>query len=348
MAIDYTAEILSGLPVPAVLIGAQQTIRAINADAEKIFGAGMVGRHYITVMRQPVLLDGVALTLGKKRAQTMRYSVSEAKIETVFEVTSKPINGPDGAGALLTFVDVSAEEEAGAMRRDFVANVSHEMRTPLTAVLGFIETLRGSARHDSEARDRFLGIMEHEAARMNRLVDDLLSLSRVESEERIRPASRVDVVGTVDAAIQSLRPFAQNASVELVLEAPDEPLEAQADMDQLQQVFINLIENGIKYGGGGGVVTIRVREIDGDPALKGPGVLIDVIDQGEGIDPLHIPRLTERFYRIDGHRSREMGGTGLGLAIVKHIISRHRGRLRISSALGQGSRFTVLLPLSQN
>lgn len=182
---------------------------------------------------------------------------------------------------------------------------------------------------------------------MNRLVSDLLSLSRVEADERVRPSERIDILPKLEAAVTALRPMAEAAGVEIVIEDPGDgaPVMVQADRDQMAQVFTNLIENGVKYGRAGKVVTIAITRIERDVAMRGPAVRIDVIDRGEGIDPVHIPRLTERFYRVDNHRSREQGGTGLGLAIVKHIVNRHRGRFRIESALGQGSRFSVLLPV---
>ena len=230
------------------------------------------------------------------------------------------------------------------MRRDFVANVSHELRTPLTAIMGFIETLRGPARDDADARDRFLGIMEGEAARMNRLVGDLLSLSRVEDEERIRPRETVDLSGILDSTIRSVRPLTEEAKMVLTLDLPDAPVEVTGDADQLQQVFTNLIVNAITYASSGGSVHLTLTVSERDPAVRAPAARVQVIDKGPGIDPVHLPRLTERFYRADSHRSRELGGTGLGLAIVKHIINRHRGRLRVESELGKGSVFTVILP----
>jgi two-component system phosphate regulon sensor histidine kinase PhoR len=217
-----------------------------------------------------------------------------------------------------------------------VANVSHELRTPLTALLGFIETLRGAARDDAVARERFLGVMEREAARMNRLVSDLLQLSRVEAAERVRPADPVDLAQVLAMTLTAVRPLAEAAGVELVFDAPGS-LVVPGDADQLTQVFQNLIENAVKYGGAGKRVTITLSQGD-------RGAEVAVRDLGEGIAAIHIPRLTERFYRVDSHRSREKGGTGLGLAIVKHIVNRHRGRLVIDSSEGKGSTFTVILP----
>ncbi|MGB7243806.1 MAG: ATP-binding protein, partial [Sulfitobacter sp.] len=222
--------------------------------------------------------------------------------------------------------------------------VSHELRTPLTALMGFIETLRGPARDDPAARDRFLGIMADEAGRMNRLVGDLLSLSRVEANERSRPDATVDLHKILNAVVHTNTQLADVAGVDLDPDLEQGPVYMVGDADQLTQVFTNLIENAVKYGAAGGRVTLRMKTVARDPALRQPAVRVHVIDYGAGIDPLHLPRLTERFYRADNHRSRALGGTGLGLAIAKHIINRHRGRLLIDSELGQGAEFTVILP----
>jgi two-component system phosphate regulon sensor histidine kinase PhoR len=242
------------------------------------------------------------------------------------------------------------------MRRDFVANVSHELRTPLTAVLGFIETLRGPARNDPAAQDRFLSIMEDEARRMNRLVSDLLSLSRVEAAERMRPSEVVDLGAVLEGTVAAMRPTAELSGNEIVLSvepsingaAAGEGTETRSlilgDRDQLMQVFLNLTENALKYGGPNRPVDLSLSREDGSGSLKGKVIRVDVTDRGDGVDPQHVPRLTERFYRVDTHRSRAMGGTGLGLAIVKHIVNRHRGRLRIASEKGKGSTFSVLFP----
>ncbi|MDO5530306.1 MAG: ATP-binding protein, partial [Paracoccus sp. (in: a-proteobacteria)] len=227
-------------------------------------------------------------------------------------------------------------------------NVSHELRTPLTALMGFIETLRGPARNDENARDEFLSIMEREASRMNRLVHDLLSLSRVESEERRRPAQSLDLTALVQGVIETLTPHARSRGVEIAFDASAGAVMLPGDPDQLAQVFHNLIENATKYGAAGKEVTITITRIEREPVLRGPAWAVAVTDRGEGIDPIHLPRLTERFYRVDTHRSRQQGGTGLGLAIVKHIINRHRGRLRIESEPGKGASFTVILPERQD
>ncbi len=227
------------------------------------------------------------------------------------------------------------------MRADFVANASHELRTPLSSLMGFIETLRGPARDDAAARERFLGIMQQQAERMSRLVNDLLSLSRIELDEHVPPTGRVAVGPLLQSVADALELKAQRKGQRLELDlAPDLP-PVVGDLDQLYQVFQNLVSNAINYGRQGGVVGLSARSA-GDG--RRTSLVVTVRDQGEGIAREHLPRLTERFYRVDPARSRAVGGTGLGLAIVKHIVSRHRGRLEIDSEVGRGSVFTVFLP----
>ena len=341
---ELTRSILAGLPQPVLIVGADERVKAANDAAQAVFGTEIVGRPYITVIRQPALLDCLEGTLRHGQPGRARFIVTGQATESSYRVLTSPVAGEGMRGALVAFEDVTELEQAEAMRRDFVANVSHELRTPLTALTGFIETLKGAARDDAAARDRFLGIMEREAGRMNRLVRDLLSLSRVESEERMRPGERVDVLALVRSAVQSIRPLAEAAGVEIEFRGEGGPVMLLADPDQITQVFVNLIENAVKYGASGKLVTVEVTRVDREPSLRGPAVRFDVIDRGEGIDAVHLPRLTERFYRVDTHRSREKGGTGLGLAIVKHIVNRHRGRFRIESEKGRGSRFSVILP----
>jgi two-component system, OmpR family, phosphate regulon sensor histidine kinase PhoR len=344
MQSELVKSILRGLPQPLVLLGADGRIVAANAAATELLGPAIEGRHYITVLRQPALLDAIEGTLRHRQPAHARYLVSGTARESVWKVLAAPVEGEGDAGVLVSFLDTTDMEQAGQMRRDFVANVSHELRTPLTALLGFIETLKGAAREDAAARDRFLSIMEREAERMNRLVRDLLSLSRVEAEERVRPTERVDLAGLIGACVTALRPMADEAGVALEVSGADQPVSVPGDPDQLTQVFHNLIENAVKYGGAGGHVGVAISREARDLSLRGPAVRIEVSDRGEGIDAIHLPRLTERFYRVDSHRSREKGGTGLGLAIVKHIVNRHRGRFRIDSEKGKGSRFSVILP----
>lgn len=341
--------VLQAVPLPVLLVNAEEKIVASNQGAQALFGAALEGRAFVTVLRQPQLGRALEAALTEGRADQVRLRITPPGREMLTLVSVAPLPPDEGGilprgGAMLSFEDITAVEEAEAMRRDFVANVSHELRTPLTALMGFVETLRGAAKDDPVARDRFLAIMEREAGRMNRLVGDLLSLSRVESEERLRPTTQVDLSAVLKGAMQTLTPVAEAQKVALIRAGETGVLKVSGDADQLTQVFSNLIENGIKYGGAGGSVTVTVTHIAHEPVLRGPAFRVAVSDKGEGIEPMHLPRLTERFYRVDTHRSREQGGTGLGLAIVKHIVARHRGRLKIESEKGKGSCFSVILP----
>lgn len=339
--------LLEAVPMPLLLIGPDERISSMNRGACELFAGSGTGRHVVTVLRQPALLNIVEQSIHSGTSGRARYVDRNMAREATYEVRAAPIPGPQGMSVLLSFEDITDMERAGEMRRDFVANVSHELKTPLTALIGFIETLRGAARDDTVVRERFLSIMEREAERMSRLVSDLLSLSRVESAERQRPTDPVDMEELVGATILSLDHMAQAEDVQLEglrTDTAQVPLTVRGDRDQLQQVLTNLVENGIKYGRSGGSVRVEMSYSPRELAFRGPGVLVRVVDDGDGFDPVHIPRLTERFYRVDNHRSRAMGGTGLGLAIAKHIVNRHRGRFRIESVPGEGATFTVLLP----
>jgi two-component system phosphate regulon sensor histidine kinase PhoR len=251
---------------------------------------------------------------------------------------------PESGHLLVRFEDQTAAQATDTLRRDFVANVSHELRTPLTALLGFIETLQGPARNDPQAQERFLGLMAVEADRLRRLVDDLLSLSRVEETERSRPTTPVDLGLVARQAVDLLGPIATTAKTHLSVDLHDDVPAVPGDESQLQQVMNNLIENAIKYGASPDGISVQIHTPAYETALQKECVRLSIRDQGQGIPAHHLVRLTERFYRVDDHRDREVGGTGLGLAIVKHIVQRHRGRLYLESVEGQGTTVSVLLP----
>ena len=252
-----------------------------------------------------------------------------------------PVDGLDcGPIVILYLHEVSETRRFARMRVDFIANASHELRTPLASLLGFIETLQGPARKDDKPRDRFLGIMRELAQRMARLVDDLLSLSRVEQHLHLQPRDRVDLVALVRHITDTLTPLAQDSEVTLAIEA-GEPVAVAGDRDELMRVAENLIENAIKYGAW---ESVDRRVVIGVSRQRSEAVLT-VRDFGIGIAPEHLPRLTERFYRVDAGQSRAKGGTGLGLALVKHVVARHRGRLAIDSTQNEGATFKVTLPL---
>ncbi|PWE33181.1 two-component sensor histidine kinase [Maritimibacter sp. 55A14] len=339
--------VIAQLPQPLLIVGDTDRVLVANQAAAELLGSDPEGRNYVSAIRQPAALDCIGTALRLRRRAEANYLRAGVSSETTYRLLALPVSAAEAGfeGAVVSFEDISHVADAEQMRRDFIANVSHEMRSPLTALTGFIETLQGAARDDPAARDRFLEIMQREAARMNRLVGDLLSLTRVEVDERVRPRAEIDVLGVIRGSIAALRPMAEAAGVRLDVALPEGELRGPGDADQLTQVFHNLIENAVKYGGSGGVVELRATRLDQMAGLRGPALRVDVTDHGEGIDPVHIPRLTERFYRVDSDRSREKGGTGLGLAIVKHIVNRHRGRFQIESETGRGSTFSVIIPV---
>jgi len=270
--------------------------------------------------------------------------VSERWLEAfVIPISSQGVSGTAPDVLLITFHDQTPMRRVEEMRADFVANASHELRTPLAALSGFIDTLQGPARDDVAARERFLKIMQAQATRMARLIDDLLSLSRIELAAHVRPETPHDLVPIVRQVADGLQTLARDREVAIDIDAPDAPVMVLGDRDELIRVFENLIENALKYGASGKRVKIdfgRDDKPDGSAEVR-----VSVRDYGPGIAPEHLPRLTERFYRVDVADSRAQGGTGLGLALVKHIMNRHRGRLSVASIPGQGATFTVHLPI---
>lgn len=337
--------VLEALLEPALLLDGTGRVVVANGAARDRLGMWVLGRSYVSVLRQPALLAPVEDAFAEGKPGAARFTHSTGEVETTFDVAVSPLETTQHGRrqVLLVFRDVSERRAGESMRRDFVANVSHELKTPLTSVMGFIETLQGPARADAKAQSRFLALMAQETARMDRLVSDLLSLSRLEAQSRRRPTERLDLVLVIGEAVSTLRPRAAAEGVTIAIDAPAEA-PAFGDRDQLIQVLSNLVENAVKYGARPGTVRIRLDRVEREPVIRGPAWRVVVADEGPGISPEHLPRLTERFYRVDTGRSRAGGGTGLGLAIVKHIVNRHRGRLRIDSVLGQGTDVTVLLP----
>jgi two-component system, OmpR family, phosphate regulon sensor histidine kinase PhoR len=334
-----TRALVKAYPHAAVLIEQRGMVVVFNKAAADHFPYLREDQPLSFAIRDPELLDAVALTLldGKSR----RFEVTERlPVERAFAVHVAQVTavGIPTSGVLVVFDDLSAGRKLERMRVDFVANASHELRTPLASLLGFVETLQGPAKDDSEARAKFLGIMEVQAKRMARLIDDLLSLSRIELNSHIRPSATIDLSGVVRQITDALKPLARDRDVDIVLDLPTLPALVAGDADELLRVFENLIENAIKYGASGGKIQIEVV------AKETNEIKAYVRDFGSGIPPDHLPRLTERFYRVDNAASREAGGTGLGLAIVKHIVLRHGGRLEIESTLGKGSIFKIVLP----
>lgn len=334
--------LISALPQPVLLVGDDGFVTAANPPALDLFGAHIRGAPVRAHLRQPEVTAMLGRVLGGAASGQASFTATGVATEAIWQVTAQRMAGQ---GLVISLRDVSDIEAASAQRRDFVANVSHELRSPLTVLAGFIETLQGPAGDDPAARAEFLGIMSEQAARMAGLVADLLSLSRVEAVEKICPRTLVSIDDVLRATLVALRPRSDAAGVNLVCDLPPDLPQVPGDHDQLVQVFHNLIENAVKYGGSGGRVEIGARVGAVMPGFDGPVLQVTVRDYGEGIDPIFIPRLTERFYRVDKGRARDSGGTGLGLAIVKHILSRHRGRLVIESGgAGRGVCFGVVLP----
>ena len=335
---------VEALPEPVLVIGRQQRIVAANSAARALFPALRVQNTLPFVLRAPDVLEATARVLAGGPA-TLTMLHERVPVERLFQVHAAPFLAAGEAYAVLTLRDLTDARRVERMRVDFIANASHELRTPLASLLGFIETLQGAAREDSVARERFLAIMRDQGRRMARLIDDLLSLSKVEQQEHVRPQTPVDLVEVVRHCIDGLTPMAQESGVHLHLDAPmDTPMSLilAGDRDELLRVAENLIENAIKYGAGPAGSQSRI-----DIALQAQGSLarLTVRDFGPGIPAEHLPRLTERFYRVAAGASRAKGGTGLGLALVKHVVARHRGTLKIASQPGQGAEFIVEFPL---
>ncbi len=350
MQLKLLLPVLDGLTASVFVLDAERRVLLVNEAGKALFGSALIGADFVQTVRNPQCLKAISKVLeGAKKAElviTLRKPVRTTYQVTVTRLGSKEFSAEkDQPRAVISLENISHVFEAEQMRSEFVANVSHELRSPLTALNGFIETLKGAAKDDNIARERFLGIMEREAKRMNRLIGDLLSLSKVEADAHIRPEQQVEILTVIKQVLSVLEPLAKKECVDVQLNIPAGIEEmVPGDVDQLQQVFVNLLENAIKYGGSGGLITIAVSEKDSTAGVPGPVIQVDIIDRGAGIKSEHIPRLTERFYRVDKGRSREKGGTGLGLAIVKHILARHRGRLNVTSEIGKGSTFTVCLP----
>lgn len=334
--------ILNALPDPILLLDARRQITRANFSARKLFGNDMIGRDLAVALRHPAVLEAADTVLRGDTGLVATDFTLPVPDDRSFSlrVFALPATREDIA-AVLALHDVTALRKAEKMRADFVANASHELRTPLASLVGFIETLLGPARDDADARIRFLGIMKEQAARMSRLIQDLLSLSQIELREHDRPSDPVALAPLLRDIAAALQPQADAKKMPLKLDLDDSLPPVRGARDELMQVFQNLIDNAIKYGRAETPVEIRLGRLD-EGWLE-----VAVRDHGEGIPREHLPRLTERFYRVDSARSRDLGGTGLGLAIVKHILNRHRGRLVIESELGRGSSFSIRLPLAQ-
>jgi two-component system phosphate regulon sensor histidine kinase PhoR len=338
--------ILERLPDPLIVLAPDRAVRRANEAARAAFGTDLAA-----VLRHPDLRGAIDRALAEAdgpRAHTADVSVP-VPVPRDVQATVVGLNSPlaGGRGALVVLSDRTRERAVERMRADFVANASHELRTPLASLIGFIDTLRGPAADDPPAQARFLDIMAEQAARMNRLIDDLLSLSRIELTEHQMPGGDVSLPDLVERMLAAFEIRLKQRRIALDLwVAADVPV-ITGDADQLEQVLQNLFDNAVKYGREGGVLRVGLQTVPaGGKFPARPGVILSVADDGAGIARQHLPRLTERFYRVDTGRSRAVGGTGLGLAIVKHVVNRHRGQLVIESEEGLGTSFTVWLPVA--
>ena len=323
----------------AVLVTRGAWVEAANAPARSLLGERVVGSDLRLTGRHPALLDAVEAVMAGRLAEERELSgLGSGNRSFSLRVVG------DGEGRCLVLLgDVTQTKVSERMRVDFIANASHELRTPLATLTGFIETLQGPAAEDEPARQRFLGIMATEADRMRRLIDDLMSLSRIELDKFIRPTQPLDLKCIVAEVGGTLAMRLEADQRQLIIDEPADLPRVIADRDQVLQVLHNLVSNALKYGRSGTPIRVSVKQVTTSP---GGSVRVTVADEGEGIAPEHLPRLTERFYRVDSQRSRTMGGTGLGLAIVKHIVERHRGRMEIESRLGEGTSVSFLLPVA--
>jgi two-component system phosphate regulon sensor histidine kinase PhoR len=338
--------VVAGMPDPAVLLDRAGRVIHLNAAAAQLAPALRKGELAQFALRSPEIITALREAIATSETRRATY-LDNVPVDRWMELIVTPVPVPTLFGGtdkcmLMTFHDQTPLRRVEEMRADFVANASHELRTPLAALSGFIDTLQGPAKEDAKARERFLGIMHTQATRMARLIDDLLSLSRVELSAHVRPDTLVDIVPIIRQVADGLELLARERQVEIDTDLPDAPVVIAGDREELLRVFENLIENALKYGASGGKVVVSLIS-----AVSSEGVLefrAIVRDFGPGIAPEHLPRLTERFYRVDVGDSRAQGGTGLGLSLVKHIVNRHRGRLLIESVLKKGATFTACFP----
>jgi two-component system, OmpR family, phosphate regulon sensor histidine kinase PhoR len=334
-----TAHFFDMLPDPVLILDQKRRIIRSNSAANIFFNTEDMTGDLTGYLRHPALLKAVdAAYKGQVTGQGIEITRTDAVTQYLAAyVVSLQSDDARDLRLSVTLHDMTASRKLEQMRVDFVANASHELRTPLAILIGALETLMGPARNDLKAHQRFFDMMEKQTARMSQLTDDLLSLSQIEINEHTRPAAPVNISKIVCSAKNMIQLKAEELEKEIKLELPEKETIVAGDSGQLSQVFTNLLDNALKYSREKAEVIVRVTDSE-------KNIQVSIMDFGEGIDPGHIPRLTERFYRVDGDRSRELGGTGLGLAIVKHIVSRHRGTLEIESEQGIGSTFTVNLP----
>ena len=343
--------VLESLPQPLILLNADRQIVRSTVGTRALLGETVPGRDLSSVLRAPEILETVDRVIGGGDDEPIEFDIEFPTSMTISAHIQKLLQpAADGSVAVVALFDVTEIKQVQKMRTDFVANASHELRTPLAVLSGSIKTLQGPARGDEAGQLKFLDMMEHHTTRMTRLIDDLLSLSRIELSETTMPEGEIDLTAVLTNVVAMLDVAAGRRNINIVLEPGLGDHRITGDEVEIAQLFQNLVDNAVKYSHENTVVRIATQTCLNPFAITGADdsqyIEVSVIDQGPGIPAEHLPRLTERFYRVDAARSREMGGTGLGLAIVKHIVSRHRGRLDVRSVEGRGSTFTVYLPAS--
>ena len=338
--------VVAGMPDPAVLLDRAGRVIHLNTAAAQLAPALRKNELAQFALRSPEIITALREAIATSEPRRTTY-LDHVPVDRWMELTITPVPVPSVFGGtdkcmLMTFHDQTPLRRVEEMRADFVANASHELRTPLAALSGFIDTLQGPAKEDAKARERFLSIMHAQATRMARLIDDLLSLSRVELSAHVRPDTSIDIVPIIRQVADGLEPLASERQVLVEIDLPEKQVAIAGDREELLRLFENLIENALKYGASGGKVIVSLNSAaSGEGA---PEIRVMVRDFGPGIAPEHLPRLTERFYRVDVGDSRSQGGTGLGLSLVKHILNRHRGRLLIESVPKHGATFTACFP----
>jgi two-component system phosphate regulon sensor histidine kinase PhoR len=329
----------------------EQKILRTNRSARAIFGQNLAGRHLREIIPNEELTDAVASVVEDLRGREVEFRIHEPVMRDFLSIIERfPIPSPGGMSIVITMNDITELKAVEQMRADFVANASHEIRTPLASIAGFIETLQGPAKDDEEAREEFLRLMAEQAERMKQLINDLLSLSKIEMNAHAIPTDPVDIVNIARQVTNQLQHHARPKNVTLHVEVAQDIPKVKGEENELAQVVHNLVGNAIKYGASDAEVTVLIQitsELPPDQNMRHYSRVVQVAvrDRGEGIAREHLSRLTERFYRVDSARSRAIGGTGLGLAIVKGIVARHRGAITIDSTVGKGSTFSVYLPI---
>lgn len=342
------------LPDILIMVNDEKKVVRTNRAARAIFGQNLAGKFLKDVIPSPYLLDALGSVIQDLKGREIEFRIEDPVIRDFLAIIERfPVPTAGGISTVITMNDITELKSVEQMRADFVANASHELRTPLASIKGFVETLLGPAKDDEKAREEFLKIMLEQSDRMQQLIGDLLSLSKIEMNAHSVPTESVDLAALVKRETENLKRNANDKNMRLVLNIHDNLPLVKGEGNELGQVAHNLISNAIKYGYADSDVTITIKpttELPQDLNMRNLTrvVQFSVRDQGDGIPKQHLPRLMERFYRVDSARTRQIGGTGLGLAIVKGIVTRHRGAITVDSVVGEGSTFTAYLPIYES